>query len=84
MFHSLETEFEDWKTRPLKAHYLYAYADGTYFTVIYNEEGCKMPILAIVGIDEEGKPPAGASAKFWLSAWANGRTRTPGKTCWKT
>lgn len=55
VFHSLDTEFEDWKTRPLQAHYLYAYADGTYFTVIYNEEGCKMPILAIVGIDEEGK-----------------------------
>lgn len=55
VFHRLETEFEAWKSRPLKAHYLYAYADGTYVTVMYNEEGCKMPILAIVGIDEEGK-----------------------------
>ncbi len=55
VFHSLETEFEAWKTRPLQAHHLYAYADGAYFTVLYNEEGCKMPILAIVGIDEEGK-----------------------------
>jgi putative transposase len=25
-------------------------ADGTYFAVIYNGEGCKMPILAVVGI----------------------------------
>lgn len=55
VFHSLEAEFAAWKTRPLKAHYLYLYADGTYFTVIYNEEGCKMPILAIVGVDETGQ-----------------------------
>lgn len=54
VFHTLETEFEAWKARPLKAHYLYAYADGTYFTVIYDKEGCKMPILAVVGIDEAG------------------------------
>jgi transposase-like protein len=39
----------------LKARYLYAFADGTYFTVIYDETGCKMPILAVIGIDEEGK-----------------------------
>ena len=30
-------------------------ADGTYFTVIYNDEGCKMPILAVVGIAESGE-----------------------------
>jgi transposase-like protein len=55
VFHSLEAEFESWKTRLLKEHYLYAFADGTYFTVIYDETGCKMPILAVIGIDEEGK-----------------------------
>ncbi len=55
VFHSLETEFESWKTRKLKAHYLYLFADGTYFTVIYDQEGCKMPILAVVGIDDEGR-----------------------------
>jgi putative transposase len=55
VFHSLDTEFESWKTRPLKAHYLYVFADGTYFTVIYDQEGCKMPILTVVGIDEEGR-----------------------------
>jgi transposase-like protein len=55
VFHSLETEFESWKTRRLKAHYLYVFTDGTYFTVIYDEEGCKMPILAVVGIDADGK-----------------------------
>jgi len=55
VFHSLDEEFDSWKDRPLQSHYLYAFADGTYFTVIYEEAGCKMPILAIVGIDETGK-----------------------------
>jgi putative transposase len=55
VFHTLEDEFEGWKKRTLKAHYLYAFADGTYFTVIYDETGSKMPILAVIGIDEEGK-----------------------------
>jgi len=55
VFHTLEGEFEGWKTRKLKAHYLYAFADGTYFTVIYDHEGVKMPILAVIGIDTEGK-----------------------------
>lgn len=55
VFHSLEEEFEGWKKRPLKARYLYVFADGTYFSVIYAQEGCKMPILAIVGIDEDGR-----------------------------
>jgi transposase-like protein len=55
IFHSLEEDFENWKQRKLGTHYLYAFADGTYFTVIYDQEGCKMPILAVVGIDEDGK-----------------------------
>jgi len=55
VFHTLEGEFEAWKKRPLKEHYLYVFADGTYFTVIYNHAGEKMPILAVMGIDDEGK-----------------------------
>jgi putative transposase len=55
VFHSLGGEFESWKQRPLKAHYPYVFADGTYFTVIYDAEGCKMPILAVVGIDPDGQ-----------------------------
>ena len=55
VFHTLESEFENWKKRDLKSHYLYVFADGTYFSVIYDHEGCKMPILAVVGIDEEGR-----------------------------
>ena len=55
VFHTLDGEFEGWKERPLKTHYLYLFADGTYFTVIYDHEGCKMPILAVIGIDTEGQ-----------------------------
>lgn len=55
VFHSLESEFEGWKQRQLKSHYLYLFTDGTYFSVIYDANGCKMPILAVVGIDDEGR-----------------------------
>jgi putative transposase len=55
VFHSLDTEFAAWKTRTLAAHYVYAFADGTYFTVIYDGDGQKMPILAVIGIDEHGQ-----------------------------
>jgi transposase-like protein len=52
---TLAAEFQAWKTRSLLAHYLYLYADGTYFTVIYNAEGQKTPVLAVVGITPTGE-----------------------------
>src|SRR5260221_5978576 len=55
VFHSLESEYAEWKQRTLAKRYAYAFADGTYFTVIYNHEGCKMPVLAVVGIAESGE-----------------------------
>lgn len=55
VFQTLDAEFETWKKRRLKARYLYVFADGTYFTVIYDGVGCKMPIIAVVGIDETGQ-----------------------------
>lgn len=55
VFHTLEAEYEQWKHRQLDEHYAYSFADGTYFTVIYNGEGCKMPILAVVGIATTGE-----------------------------
>jgi putative transposase len=54
VFHTLEGEYQAWKERPLEAHYVYAFADGTYFSVIYNGAGHKMPILAVVGINRTG------------------------------
>lgn len=55
VFHTLESEYTTWKTRSLAEKYAYAFADGTYFTVIYNGEGCKMPILAVAGITTTGE-----------------------------
>jgi len=55
VFHSLESEYEQWRQRSLAERYEYVFADGTYFTVIYNGEGCKMPILAVVGIAPTGQ-----------------------------
>src|SRR5437588_12994321 len=55
VFHSLEEEYSRWKAGKLCERYAFAFADGTYFTVIYNDEGCKMPILAVVGIAETGE-----------------------------
>ena len=55
VFHGLEDEFESWKKRQLAPEYLYIFADGTYFSVIYGNEGHKMPILAVIGITVEGQ-----------------------------
>lgn len=55
VFHSLEDEFETWKQRSLAKRCLYAFADGSYFSVVYDQEVCKMPILAVLAIDEDGK-----------------------------
>jgi putative transposase len=55
VFHTLEGEFQAWKTRSLGTRYVYAFADGTYFSVIYDNEGHKMPILAVVGINPAGQ-----------------------------
>lgn len=55
VFHTLEEEFAAWQQRPLAAAYVYAFADGTYFTVIYNGQGHKMPILAVIGINLAGE-----------------------------
>ena len=55
VFHTLEEAYGEWKSRPLCERYEYVFADGTYFTVIYEEEGCKMPILVVIGISPSGE-----------------------------
>lgn len=70
--HTLESEFAAWKNRPLDNHYLYAFADGTYFSVIYDGEGHKMPILAIMGINTKGERDVlafGVGERENQSAW---------------
>lgn len=54
MFHTLEAEFKTWQERQLPPRYAYVFADGTYFSVIYDGVGQKMPILALIGITVEG------------------------------
>ena len=57
VFHTLEEEYHAWKSRSLceRYEYIFAFADGTYFTVIYEQEGCKMPILVVIGISPSGE-----------------------------
>jgi transposase-like protein len=55
VFHTLADEYTQWKMRPLAERYAYAFADGTYLTLIYNGQGCKMPVLAVVGIAITGE-----------------------------
>jgi transposase-like protein len=55
VFHSLDAEYAAWKKRPLAEHYAYCFADGTYFSVVYDDEGCKMPILAVIGVRTDGQ-----------------------------
>ncbi len=54
VFHTLEGEYAIWKSRPLASRYEYIFADGTYFTVIYEGAGCKMPILLVIGVKPDG------------------------------
>lgn len=54
VFHKLEDEFQAWQQRKLAPHNVYCFADGTYFSIIYNQQGCKMPILAGIGIRPDG------------------------------
>jgi len=55
VFHTLEDEFATWQQRRLPKRYVYAFADATYFSVIYEGEGHTMPILALIGIREDGQ-----------------------------
>jgi transposase-like protein len=55
VFHGLEDEFDKWQGRQLAQEYLYVFADGTYFSVIYDQQGHKMPILAAIGITLQGE-----------------------------
>lgn len=55
VFHTLEEEYQQWKTRTLPEYYSYVFADGTFFSVIYDDEGHKTPVLGVFGITPEGK-----------------------------
>ncbi len=52
--HNLQEEYDTWRQRPLPERYVYAYADGSYFNVIYGSQSQKMPILTVIGIKPDG------------------------------
>lgn len=55
IFHSLDEECAAWRQRLLDAHYRYVYLDGTYFTIGYEDEYEKTPILAAMGVKLNGE-----------------------------
>lgn len=55
VFHTLEAECEAWRERPLDAHYLYIFLDGTNFTIGYDDEFDKHPLLAALGVKLNGE-----------------------------
>jgi transposase-like protein len=55
IFHSLDEECTAWRQRPLDTHYRYIYLDGTYFTIGYEDDYEKTPILAAMGVKENGE-----------------------------
>ncbi|MGQ9815154.1 MAG: transposase [Candidatus Roseilinea sp.] len=59
VFHGPADEFAAWKQRSLPAGYAYVYGDGTYFTVMYEQDGQaqghKTPAPALIGITPEGR-----------------------------
>lgn len=54
IFHTLQEECDAWRERKLDAHYRYLYLDGTYFTVGYDNQYEKTPILAVMGVKVDG------------------------------
>jgi transposase-like protein len=50
----LETQFKEWRQRPLKEHYRIFYPDGIYYDVRHCEQADKMVVLAVLGVDQNG------------------------------
>jgi putative transposase len=62
VFHSLREECEAWRRRPLESYYQYLYLDGVYFTIGYEKAFAKEPVLAALGVKQDGD-------KESLQAW---------------
>jgi len=55
VFHSLEEEYQAWRQRALEKRYQYIFVDGTYFTVGYDRQYEKVPVLAALGVKMNGE-----------------------------
>jgi putative transposase len=51
---TLTEQFEDWRERPLLAHYRILYLDGIHFTVRHGTKTDATIILTALGVDLEG------------------------------
>lgn len=54
-FHSLEEEYAAWRQRALERRYRYIFVDGTYFTVGYESQYEKVPVLVALGVKMNGE-----------------------------
>lgn len=50
----LETQFKEWRLRPLKDHWRIFYPDGIYYDVRHGEQADRMVVLAVLGVDQNG------------------------------
>lgn len=55
IFHSLQEECDGWRSRPLEPRYRYIHLNGVYFTVGYDGDYVKEPMLAAIGVKGDGE-----------------------------
>jgi transposase-like protein len=52
--HTLTEQFEEWRVRPLLAHYRILYLDGIHFKVRHGAKTDSTIILTALGVDMQG------------------------------
>jgi len=52
--HDLDRECEEWRNRPLKAHYRVIYLDGVYFPIMHEGQRDQTALLVALGVDMAG------------------------------
>lgn len=68
----LQAECDEWRQRPLAAHYRVILMDGVYMPIVHGEKADETPLLVAMGIDLNGQRsvvsfmPAGAES---VDAW---------------
>jgi len=79
---SLSQQFEDWRQRPLQAHWRVLYLDGVHFSIRHGEKVDSTSILTAMGVDLEGNKEvlalracAEESKEGWVSLLQDLRTR---------
>lgn len=80
--HSLDEQFETWRTRPLLPHYRIVYLDGIHYRIRHGSQTDASIILTVLGVDLEGhkevlalRACAEESKEGWLGILHDLRTR---------